>query len=121
MNLEQFVPPLELCKQIPQGAFADSALVWTESNFTAIIQARYFVTERHVWQPGICPAPTFAEILAALDAIFDDCEYDVCVWNAAQPGEWGIQIVVFGRTVNHTEYGANPATAALKLWMEVNK
>lgn len=28
-NLESIVPPLELCKQIPEGCFEDSALVWT--------------------------------------------------------------------------------------------
>ena len=27
-NLENLVPPLELCKQIPAGEFEDSALVW---------------------------------------------------------------------------------------------
>ena len=28
-KLEDIVPPLELCKRIPAGAFEDSALVWT--------------------------------------------------------------------------------------------
>ena len=28
MRLEDLVPPLELCKKIPAGEFADSALVW---------------------------------------------------------------------------------------------
>ena len=27
-NLENLVPPVELCKQIPAGEFKDSALVW---------------------------------------------------------------------------------------------
>ena len=27
-NLESIVPPVELCKQIPEGEFVDSALVW---------------------------------------------------------------------------------------------
>ena len=28
MKLEDLVPPLKLCRQIPEGAFAESALVW---------------------------------------------------------------------------------------------
>ena len=30
-DLKQLVPPPELCKKIPDGEFADSALVWMES------------------------------------------------------------------------------------------
>ena len=38
-TLERIVPPLELCKQIPEGEFEDAALVWvyviTEARFSA--------------------------------------------------------------------------------------
>ena len=123
MNLEKLVPPLELCKQIPEGKFAESALVWKGDldGDPLLFPRECGICNQYGAEIAIAPAPTLAEILEELDAIFDDCEYDVCVWNSAQLGKWGVQIVVFGRTANHIEYDANPATAALKLWMEVNK
>ena len=30
MRIEDLVPPMKLCKLIPKGKFADSALVWCE-------------------------------------------------------------------------------------------
>lgn len=31
MKLEELVPPLELCKKIPAGEFADSAFIWDKT------------------------------------------------------------------------------------------
>ena len=112
-NLESIVPPLELCKRIPVGKFEDSALVWKEGYLSPVIMEREVVGDTK-WI--IAPAPTLAEIMEELDAMFDEC--DVCVWNTTAPGQWGAQVMDIGRTVNFYEYDSNPATAALRLWLE---
>lgn len=65
-NLESIVPPVELCKQIPEGEFEDSALVWekTEKYFqaTEIIDYEYKVVARAEPSGGF-PTPTLEEIL----------------------------------------------------------
>lgn len=116
-TLESLVPPLELCKQIPKGAFADSALVW-------IIKAQ---EEPEVWErdttnniPPIWskyPAPTLAEILKDLAETHDDA----CCFNATEAGIWYVQVENFEVVEERSERDANPATAALKLWLELNK
>lgn len=46
-TLEQLVPPLELCQQIPDGAFADSALVWMHRTaLDGISDVPFLVTNR---------------------------------------------------------------------------
>ena len=85
MTLEDLVPPLELCKQIPAGKFQDSALVWM--NTLEWVEGKYkwiqIVEPRRYAELIEAPAPTLAEIL--------------------------------DKTAKYTE---NPATAALKLWLE---
>jgi len=69
MNLEEMVPPLELCKQIQKGCFADSVLIWHKDG----------VIER---SPVFCdtiPAPTLLEIMDAIDKT--GCSYDFCEWD----------------------------------------
>lgn len=118
-RFEQLVPPLELCKQIPGGAFADSALVWVGDQFCEhikVLPREYNGIMRDV---DLAPAPTLAEILEALDAMFD-AGY-VRVWNVGVHGEWGVKLVNFGkRYVDSVEYDNNPAIAALKLWLNQN-
>lgn len=71
-NLESIVPPLELCKQIPEGEFEDSALVWekTEKYFqaTEIIDYEYKVVARDESKGGF-PAPTLEEVLEAIGKV----------------------------------------------------
>ena len=92
-TLEKLVPPLELCKLIPEGKFADSVFCWCEYNSQEegyvrngwrttqdidgdfIVAPRFsaekntfchrenFKITRNGWH---CPAPTLAEILEAL-------------------------------------------------------
>lgn len=115
-NLESIVPPLDLCKQIPAEKFADSAMVWVDG--IRDIDHKFVTVRTHSSEDyEEAPAPTLAEILEALDAMFDEC--DVCVWNTTAPGQWGAQVMDIGRTVNFYEYDSNPATAALRLWLEV--
>ena len=65
MTVEDLVPPLELCQQIPAGEFADSAFVWTQE----CGEKEWFVGHREdldcrknvVNAPPVYPAPTLAE------------------------------------------------------------
>ena len=71
-NLESIVPPLELCKQIPEGEFEDSALVWEKSEkyfqATEIIDYEYKVVARDESKGGF-PAPTLEEVLEAISKV----------------------------------------------------
>ena len=69
MNLQDLVPPLELCKRIPNGEFTNTALVWldgysplTKTKYTGV-SARYILTPRYY---TATPAPTLQEILEEL-------------------------------------------------------
>ena len=71
-NLESIVPPVELCKQIPEGEFEDSALVWEKSEkyfqATEIINYEYKVVARDESKGGF-PAPTLEEVLEAIGKV----------------------------------------------------
>lgn len=71
-NLESIVPPVELCKQIPEGEFEDSALVWEKSEkyfqATEIIDYEYKVVARDESKGGF-PAPTLEEVLEAISKV----------------------------------------------------
>lgn len=65
-NLRSIVPPPELCTQIPDGEFRESALVWCR------VRGENDVCPREHWV-GVfgtspIPAPTLEEILDALSA-----------------------------------------------------
>ena len=69
-TLESLVPPLDLCKQIPEGAFTNSVFVWSYSCDKR--KTEPFLDERDciefcrrdmVNAPPIYPAPTLAEIM----------------------------------------------------------
>ena len=76
-KLEDLVPSLELCKRIPAGAFADSALVWfghdkvyfppPVHNDMAVVPRHELGVTCHVFlKKGVrqlYPAPTLEEIL----------------------------------------------------------
>lgn len=109
-NLEDLVPALELCKQIPEGKFADSALVW-HIELCSLDPAH--VSQR--FSPAICavmyPAPTLQEILSCIDAIID-----VSV-HFHHRGEFRF---VWAKKLSNGQLVTqdNPATAALKLWLK---
>jgi hypothetical protein len=66
MELKNLVPPLDLCKLIPEGEFADSAFVWLNIQYTRI---PWKVVERRISRYKMernkksFPAPTTDEIL----------------------------------------------------------
>lgn len=75
-KLENLVPPLELCKQIPDGEFRDSALVWCR------VRGENDVCPREQWV-GVggtrpIPAPTLEEIINKLPHEYEDCRFYVC-------------------------------------------
>lgn len=117
-NLESIVPPLELCKQIPECAFADSALVWAKfprnnGEYFAIVERSSFALLR---ARDRYPAPTLAEIMEALR---QDHKYPIIFFDAFNTQDWCVEDTGLGVAVAYDK--DNPATAALKLWMEVNK
>lgn len=146
-GLESIVPPLELCKQIPTGAFADSALVWTKPwtylntvgmqpeiaprpelylRRNAMLFDEFTVKYAHDEAPHIIPvgelypAPTLQEILEALGN-------HGSVFTRRDDEGWMVMLEIAG---DDEGYGydakierdlTNPTTAALRLWLEVTK
>ena len=114
-KLKDLVPELELCKQIPEGAFADSALVWSYSCDKR--KTEPFVEERDcidfcrrdmVNAPPVYPAPTLEEILSELILFGEPC----CFWQ----GGFYVR-----DDYGNDEYDmVNASTAGLKLWLRLN-
>lgn len=124
-KLKELVPPLELCKQIPDGAFDDSALVWLQQyEGNKRHPALWAVVERESTVEGeeIYPAPTLKEILKALPSQNRD-KLPLCItpdFPDDGPGEFGD-----AWACGYRKYGCiietAPETAALKLWMALNE
>ena len=96
-RLQKLVPPIELCKLIPAGEFADSALIWVDEK-NGVIPAELVIRKKYD-----IPAPTLQEIMAELQYIR--------VYKKTQN---------FYVAVKDQERVAsfNGATAALKLWLK---
>ena len=114
-TLESLVPPLDLCKKIPEGAFADSALVWEEDSCVfGKLPPHVIPREENTYHTILAPAPTLDEILAAL-ADFGKKATAGCITDSQ------------GRHVFSAGYYADtyyridrtPAAAALRLWFDV--
>lgn len=118
-ELEKLVPPLELCKLIPEGEFADSVFIWT-----VFYGCHPILTERRKGFADLAdayPAPTLQEIMAALppygknEQILACCVPDWADFDARVFGEhWRV-----GYTGDCSINDKNPATAALKLWLKL--
>ena len=68
-DLKQLVPPLELCKQIPEGNFTATALVWCGDTFYQNIYVLPRACGCIKKDVDIAAAPTLEEILTALEDI----------------------------------------------------
>lgn len=86
-NLESIVPPLELCKKIPEGEFEDTALVWVYDDVVEFLCRTSGCEQIHKkeWQvehnhprkiairrkcgQEIYPAPTLEEALEAIGKV----------------------------------------------------
>lgn len=117
MKLENLVPDLYSCQQIPEGAFADSALVWKCGMFLASDPPK------PVWEVmprdrsfghEATPAPTLQEILEDL-ARWEFCPHIgmLLTANGNVCGTVGADM----RRLNFE--GGNLMDTALKLWLEL--
>lgn len=116
MRIEDIVPPLELCKKIPEGAFEDSALVW---NLEVAATRHHGEWWEVVYRESTCedeefyPAPTLAEIMHELCQSGEPV--DVTLWRTGQ-----CAVMVNREEEECEEVSCFPAEAALKLWLELN-
>lgn len=115
-NLEDLVPPLELCKQIPEGSFEDSVLTWNEG----YVKGNFVIEQRGFGLHYIASAPTLQEILVAMKHLSISLGFSI------HPLDWRWYIYANDQKSNdgtriREEDHNNPATAALKLWLELNK
>lgn len=102
---KDLVPPLELCKLIPAGEFEDTAFVRIDN--TKIIALRRSAKWNFANQPHV-PAPTLQEILEKLPRTvkLDFLGDDFHIYNDV-PNGYGVS-------------DKNPATAALRLWLQLS-
>lgn len=125
-KLENIVPPLELCKQIPAGEFEESALVWEVYHYQYtidpyVISRETSETTRGKGLESVYPAPTLAEILAELPEAIDTPEDEFFSLSVRQDfGDDGKPLFWIGYN-NTCEKDANPAAAALRLWLRIRR
>jgi len=115
-ELKDLVPPLEMCKQIPRGAFNDSALVWITDSCgeNPIAEPRRYAPYDRIE----CPAPTLAEILEASDRTIGLARSQ----NPASKSigkEWVAD--AWDRSVWFARNANTPAAAALMLWLAIGR
>lgn len=113
MNLKDLVPPLELCKLIPDGEFEDSVFVYVpyaNGNDFKLFRRTYQLEASH---NGILPAPTLKEILRATSpgetGVFCSHEGD---------GSWSIGDCEQDLYVRNGYEGKNPELLALRWWLK---
>ena len=127
-NLEDLVPNFELCNKIPNGYFEDSVFGWkyTQNYVTGI--SEWEIVFRGVDNVD-CPAPTLQEIFVELaegDKIVESFN-PLLFWNDFLGG-WILECRgklkqkdgVIDRDELSCRDRKNPATASLKLWLELN-
>ena len=115
-ELKNLVPPLELCKLIPQGAFEDSSAIWVffpESDKKFYLYLR----EDYDWSKSEnYPAPTFDEILDELHK----CQEDVFVkWSETAYHGWLVNAYTHGRNEDYQAHDESKVIAALKVWLKM--
>lgn len=113
-NLENIVPALDLCKRIPAGEFADSALVWTLpwGGNEAIVETREAADE-FAWRT-VAPAPTLEEVLKELSGSIGRNALATC-------SKIDDELRFCVNYLDYEEFSANGADAALKVWLAVKE
>jgi hypothetical protein len=118
-KLEELVPPLELCKKIPAGEFADSMYVhlWISPGNKYVVAERSNVSSvNRVYPPcpiGMkyyYPAPILPELLLA-------CPLGT-VAGTEHHGDFWVRYGVGDKQILIESY--NSAECALRLWLKVN-
>ena len=112
-KLENLVPPLELCKLIPQGEFADSMFTWWQ------------ITPFEEWNVVVrstlttIPAPTLQEILEELHKQQEDV---FLKWSEHAYHEWLVNAYTNNeaKVEDYQVHDINLPTAALKLYLQLN-
>lgn len=118
-KLNEIVPPLELCKQIPDGEFADSVLGHHRYRIKNG-KEHYEVIQRgntHSLTDVQHPAPTLQEILEDLTKLCVTPE--ICY---ANKNYWQAHCETLdddGIFNYHLRSSTTPATAALRLWLKL--
>lgn len=116
-DLENLVPPLELCKKIPAGEFADTyaAYFWDANGENITLDKR---DGDAIWKDIVmAPAPTLQEIMAELINL---SPYAIKICESFK--EWHIECCIaveYGERYLSADSAKNPATAALKLWLKL--
>lgn len=118
-DLENLVPPLELCKKIPAGEFKDSCFVRAKTFEGWVILLRDCVEKNKAYMTGfaIHPAPTLEELIITLA---DMTPYAVKICESFN--EWHVECCIaveYGERYLSADSSKNPATAALKLWLKM--
>ena len=109
-NLTKIVPPLELCKKIPEGEFKNCALYWDmlEGVGMDVFPGECGACPSFKTSPknkNACPAPTLQEIMEELE------EFEIWKNNISD------EVVIDSEFVQYTD--RNPATAAMRLWLKL--
>lgn len=125
-NLIDIVPPLELCKKIPDGEFADSALLFAcqpddddgeEINVFPRAMIEHLENRCGGTPYTLYPAPILQEVLGDLTKLCVTPEifyaHENC-WKAI-----GATLDADGMFKYHQEGSRSPATAALNLWLKL--
>jgi len=140
-EIEKLVPPLEMCKRIPEGEFADSALIWVDrwlieklfidgkevESICEVIERQVVFHKNKrdmdfhreifklypatVYVRSVWPAPTLQEIMDDLLLGTSDCEPGL-FWQ----GGWHVQC--------SGKEGYDPksaSVAAMLLWLKINE
>ena len=114
------VPPYLMCKQIPEGAFAESALVYWIFQRGVMVQSRRIPMAMSGRR--CVPAPTLMEIMSAIRAaggFWPTCSLYANEWCVGcykdDPKQYDVD--------NHVRAGDpdNPATAALQVWFKIKE
>lgn len=134
MKFSDLVPPWDLCKKIPAGEFEDSAFLWHHTKINEIIGSRpsgyrEIIASQLILEPStpeilhdliqrgekVHPAPTLQEIIVKFDA-FELYNIDAEFWDKPDNPEFGI--TEDKEECYYLSYDANPATAALQMWLK---
>lgn len=123
-NLTDLVPPLELCKKIHAGEFADSALAWIDhrdvypeenSNPSVVVRKIAWAATS---KKGVYPAPTLQEIMTEIDNLGGWCPTAYRL-NDQWTVDYQEDKEFWRNDVVEQTAPDNPATAALKLWLKL--
>ena len=127
-KLETLVPPLEMCKQIPVGKFADSVYAYRRVARSLFETTPVYTICLHIASEKLehYPAPTLAEILEALPTSISESKekfYLYLLDTRNKPeNDWQVGYAheaFYGLYCSKKRKArdTNPATAALKLFL----